>query len=150
MNLSVASGGAKVPVKFLEYYNERLSEFKVGKKRVFKGYLLTYHNLLEFCGRKRPTFDSLDVQFFEDFVKFLEMKKDYKISSIRTQIKHLRAIINKAYIKKVHSNIDHKGFKIGDAVKTEKIVNVYLTPAELDQDYKALFLSKIIQKLRMR
>ena len=150
MNLSVASGGVKAPVKFLEYYNARLSEFKADKKKNFKGYQLTYRNLVEFCGRKRPTFDSLGVQFFEDFVKFLEINKDYKISSIRTQIKHLRAIINKAYIKKVHSNIDHKGFKIGDAVKTEKIVNVYLTPAELDRIWRCTFKDHLKTKDRDR
>jgi integrase len=139
MNLSAASGDVKAPVKFLEYYNERLAEFKASKKKNFKGYQLTFRNLLEFCGRKRPTFDSLDIQFFEDFVKFLETKKDYKISSIRTQIKLFRAVINKAYIKKVHSNIDHNDFKIGNAVKTEKIVNVYLTPAELDRIWRCTF-----------
>jgi len=139
MNLSVASGGVKVPVKFLEYFNARLSEFKASKKKNFIGYQLTYRNLVEFCGRKRPAFDDLDVQFFEDFVKFLEIKKDYKISSIRTQIKIFKAIINKAYIKKVHSNVDHKNFKIGDVVKTEKIINVYLTPAELDRIWRCIF-----------
>src|SRR5450759_11317 len=130
MDITVRAGGVNAPAKFLEYFDTVVKGYELAKSpKNFAGYRRTYNNLLEFLGRKRPVFENIDVQFMEDFTDFLRMTKKYRISTIRQDVRYLRAIINKARIKKLHNNTDHKDFKLE---KAEEINNVYLTLEEID------------------
>jgi site-specific recombinase XerD len=132
MDITVRAGGVNAPAKFLEYFDKRVKEMAIKPEKGYTGYRLAYNNLLEYLGRKRPFFEDLTVQFFEDFTEFLETKKKYRIGSIRQQVKLLRTIINEAYIKKLHSNLDHKSFSLSKKYKSEEINNIYLTLDEID------------------
>jgi hypothetical protein len=47
----------------LEYFEMRVKEFEADKKSNCKSYRTTYNNILQFVGRKRPTFDDLTIAF---------------------------------------------------------------------------------------
>lgn len=135
MNITVRVGGVNAPVKFLDYFNTKVTGYEAKKTSNHKSYRTAYNNLSAFLGRKRPTFDDLDKKFFEDFTEYLTTVKKYRISSIRSQVKLLKAIIN---TNEQNSNTKYKSFKLE---KAEDINNVYLNLDELDKIY-SLDLSK--------
>lgn len=132
MNITVRAGGVNAPAKFLEYFDKWVKDMETSKAKGYNSYNLVYNNILEFLGRKRPVFENIDVQFMQDFTGFLETTKKYKIGSIRHQVKLLRAVVNDAYKKKLHTNLDHKNFDLGKKFRNEEINNIYLTLDEID------------------
>ena len=92
--------------------------------------------------RNKPiTFDSFDMNFYEDFVKFLtydivharrkEHFKGLKVNSVGKTIKHLKSFLKDRMRKKVIPFMDLSGFKVIE----EEVDAVFLTWKELSLIY---------------
>lgn len=121
--------------RLLEYFEARVKLYEADKKSNCKSYRTTYNNLAQFLKRRRPTLDELNVDFFEDFKRFLEKEKNYKKNSVACQIKNLKAVLRYAYIKKLTRNSDFRDVK----AKKEPSVNIALSLEELEKIYKLNF-----------
>ena len=102
-----------------------------------KAHLKSFENY-----RKDPiTFDSFDVLFYEDFVKFLtydivqlrrkEIIKGLKVNSVGKTIKHLKSFLKDRMRKKIIPFMDLGAYKVME----EQIDAVYLTWQELSLIY---------------
>lgn len=92
--------------------------------------------------RKEPiTFDSFDVRFYEDFVKYLtydipqlrrkEVIKGLKVNSVGKTIKHLKSFLKDRMRKKIIPFMDLGAYKVME----EEVDAVYLTWQELSLIY---------------
>lgn len=92
--------------------------------------------------RKDPiTFDSFDVHFYEDFVKYLtynipqlrrkEVIKGLKVNSVGKTIKHLKSFLKDRMRKKIIPYMDLSAYKVME----EEVDAVYLTSRELSLIY---------------
>ncbi len=92
--------------------------------------------------RKEPiTFDSFDVHFYEDFVKYLtydivqlrrkEVIKGLKVNSVGKTIKHLKSFLKDRMRKKIIPYMDLGAYKVME----EEVDAVYLTWQELSLIY---------------
>ncbi len=102
-----------------------------------KAHLKSFENY-----RKDPiTFDSFDVLFYEDFVKFLtydivqlrrkEIIKGLKVNSVGKTIKHLKSFLKDRMRKKIIPFMDLGAYKVME----EEVDAVYLTWQELSLIY---------------
>lgn len=92
--------------------------------------------------RKEPiTFDSFDMNFYEDFVKYLtydivqlrrkEVIKRLKVNSVGKTIKHLKSFLKDRMRKKIIPFMDLEAYKVME----EEVDAVYLTWQELSLIY---------------
>lgn len=80
------------------------------------------------CNKTTFAFDDVDYIFYTQFLKYLRENKSYKINTVATHIKNLKAVMNEIAKQKLHTNTEFKNFtKI-----QEEVGNVYLTYQELD------------------
>jgi site-specific recombinase XerD len=118
-------------VKFLEYYKLRLQEYKEEDKSNYLSYQGTFRNLTDFFGRANPTFNQIDMKFYKEFQRHLEMK-DLGMNTIWNQWKNIKCILNTAYLLRLHDNTAYHQFR----AKQERAINVFLTVDELEKIYK--------------
>lgn len=83
----------------------------------------------EFMNKKDVPFDKVNYGFYSDFILWLRNVKKYKENTVGTHIKNLKAVMNEGLKRKLHTNEDFKEFK----KPAEKIVNINLTEAEIEQ-----------------
>jgi hypothetical protein len=95
----------------------------------------------EMYRKESITFDSFDVQFYEDFVKFLtydfvqfrrkNIIKGLKVNTIGKTVKHLKAFLKDRMRKKIIPFLDLDAYKVME----EEVDSVYLTWQELSLVY---------------
>ena len=124
-------GSTLKAVKFLEYYKVRLQEYKEEEKSNYLSYQGTYRNLTDFFGRANPTFDQIDMKFYKEFQRHLEMR-DLGMNTIWSQWKNIKCILNTAYLLRLHNNTVYHQFRS----KQERAINIFLTVDELEKIYK--------------
>ena len=73
------------------------------------------------------TFDSIDIEFYEKFRKYLISDLKLLNNSVGKHIKILKTFLNYAVEKGVNTNLTYKKFK----VSTEQVDIIYLTDKEL-------------------
>jgi integrase len=127
---------------YLEYYATHPipTTGKPLNQGTIKTYNNTYTKLVKFNKTKyKLKFDKITLAFYEDFVEWL-YKKDYSTNYIGTIIKILKTIMNAAFERELHNNLDFK--KRGFKKPTEQIDNIYLNLDELKK-FKEADLSPI-------
>ena len=77
--------------------------------------------------KKKVSFDSIDLEFYEKFRKYLISECKLLNNSIGKHIKILKTFLNYAVEKGVNQNLAYKKFK----VSTEQVDIIYLTEVEL-------------------
>ncbi|MEO8759746.1 MAG: phage integrase SAM-like domain-containing protein [Bacteroidia bacterium] len=108
----------------------------------------TLNRLIAFKAKysRQLTFENIDLQFYEDFMKFCIDKK-YAPNSVGTYIKNIKYFMGEAVDKKLTTNTDFKSRrfkKIGEDVDT-----IYLKEAELNQIYNKDFSkNKTLDRVR--
>ena len=92
-------------MSFIPYFI-KTSTKTVGTKRNYNQVL---QNLQEYEQAKKTklTFDKIDIDFYNDFVLFLQSKR-FSPNTIGTRIKILKTFMNEAYERNLHRNIDYK------------------------------------------
>ncbi|MGQ1889319.1 tyrosine-type recombinase/integrase [Thermophagus sp. OGC60D27] len=108
---------------------------KTGKplnRIVIRDYIRTFELLKEFSKkkRKRLDFNDIDLDFYSDFISFLQ-KKDYAANTVGKFIKNLKVFLNKATEEGINTNLAYKSHRfVKIQVETDK---VYLNEKELKQ-----------------
>lgn len=118
---------------FLKYYE--LNPIPTTGKPLGKGTLKTYKNTYSKLKKfdkevYKLSYRKITLSFYEDFVEWL-YENNYSTNYIGTIIKILKTIMNFAYEKDLHSNLDFK--KSGFKKPSEEVTNIYLDENELEQ-----------------
>lgn len=110
---------------FLPYFREwAMEETTKHKYNRYKVY--TYNTLVEYFGKKQPTFDDITYSVCEDFIEWMSAK-DLCANTRGSHVKFLKAAMNEAYKNKLHRNEDFRTFR----KETEQVDAVYLTNEEV-------------------
>lgn len=118
------------------------------KPLTIKGYRQTLRELRDYSTKKNKllTFDAIDLDFYLDFVDFLTAK-EYAPNTIGTRIKDLKMLMNEAYDRGLHANLDFKKKRFKKP--NEETFSVYLNNDELSKIYNLkLGNTKKLEKVR--
>jgi hypothetical protein len=137
-----------------DYVNSKRTTVKqctINVINAMKAHLMSFETF-----RKEPiTFDSFDVHFYEDFVKFLtydivqlrrkDVIKGLKVNSVGKTIKHLKSFLKDRMRKKIIPFMDLGAYKVME----EEVDAVYLNWQELSLIYHLdLSANKNLEKYR--
>jgi integrase len=129
-------------------YIKEAIKISTKKENTIATYKGTLNRLLTFKAsyNRQLTFENIDLQFYEDFMKFCIDKK-YMPNTIGTYIKNIKFFMGEAVDKKLTTNTDFKSRrfkKIG-----EEVDNIYLTETELNTIFKKDFSkNKTLDRIR--
>ena len=90
---------------------------------------LTYNVFNEYIKGVDIPFNKVDYALYNDFMKFLRIKKKYKENSVGNHIRNLKAVMNEGLKRRLHNNLDFKNFNR----PSEEITNINLTEKELQK-----------------
>ena len=98
----------------------------------------TLNQLIKFKAQyqREMTFENIDLEFYEDFMKYC-LDKKYSTNTIGTFIKNIKVYMNEALDKKLTTNQEFKSRRFKKV--SEESENIYLTEAELSKIYKKDF-----------
>lgn len=123
------------------------AEIEIIKLSQKKGSIQVYNSLLkhlkEFSVKRRYklTFDSITLEFYEQFKDYIFHDKKLLTNTFGKQIKTLKTFLNIATEKGINENFAYKS-KLFKAVE-EKVDHIYLTMEELDVLYKKDLSNKL-------
>lgn len=126
INVTVKEKGKKEKGDlFLPYFQKwAMEETTKHKYNRYKKY--TYNMLVEYFGKKQPTFDDINYTFCEDFIEWMS-KKDLCANTRGSHVKFVKAAMNEAFKNKLHQNEDFRTFR----KEMEQVDAVYLTNEEV-------------------
>jgi len=78
---------------------------------------------------KNLEFEDIDLDFYSNYVSFLERHKNYSTSTIAKHVKKLKAVMNRALDEGLTSNIKHKSSEF--KATEEKSTQIYLNEDEV-------------------
>ncbi len=108
---------------------------KINNLTVVNSYKQTNDVLIKYASHKnrRIDFDSIDINFYQDFIAYMQVEKEYSYNNIGKHIKNLKALLNEATERGLNKNLAYKSkhFKV---VK-EEIPAIYLTEDEIAELY---------------
>lgn len=133
----------KLPTEyFLPFFTEQYEEYKLKGINNWKGYGTTLNHLRLFFGKRKPTFNDINTNFYVKYNKYL-LKLRLSKNSISGHWKFIKAIMNEAKFRKLHTSNDFEMFKR----PKEDTDSIYLTEKELDVIYN-LKLEGRLEKVR--
>lgn len=115
-------------LKFYQYW----ATTSFGRHTASKYTLLAYKIINEYVGNKKIKFSEIDYKFFIGYTKWMTDVKGYRPNMQGSQVKHLKAVMNEAYKRKLHTNLEFKSF----IKPSEEVDNVYLSLEEYDRLYE--------------
>ena len=92
---------------------------------------LAYRIFEEYVRKVKVSFESINYSFYIDFLSWLRDVKGYKPNMQGQVIKCLKAAMNEAYKRELHSNRAYANFE----KPKEEVDNVYLSSEEIDKLY---------------
>ncbi|MFW5895244.1 MAG: tyrosine-type recombinase/integrase [archaeon] len=109
---------------------------KVDNKSQAYSYRQTKKVLEDYAEKKnrRVDFDTIDLDFYFDFIDYCEETERFSINNIGKHIKNLKAILNEATERGINSNMAYTSKKF--KVLREDTPKIYLTEQELKEIYK--------------
>lgn len=108
-------------------YYEHWANETTPQRKASRGKVLCYRNFLAYAGAT-ITFNEITYSFIEKFLKHLS-DKGYSLNYIGTNLKNLKAVMNDANKKGLHSNMAYKMF----AKMEEDSDTTYLTKEEMQR-----------------
>ncbi len=133
---------------FIESYIESVTNLR--KPLTVRAYNNTLRHLKEFQSRfpkKRIDFDSISLDFYNDFTDYLTKEKNFSVNTIGKQIKNLKVFLNEATERGINTKLDFKSKRF--KVITDSSENIYLTEEEILQIYNLdLSQSKRLEKVK--
>lgn len=125
------SQSAKDLISFADYIVENTDRSHGTKKQLKQA----IRNLREFkfYSKRSLHFDSIDLDFYDEFVDFL-IKKNYGKNTIGTLIKNVKVFMNEAVDRKLTQNLQFKNRRFKTV--EEPTENIYLSEKELQMLYK--------------
>lgn len=124
----------KTLFQFIEHFIKQ-SETAINPKtghpvsyRIRRDYERTFELLKNFAGKKKIDFKDIDLDFYNDFVTYLQ-KQNFKANTVGKFIKNLKVFLNKATEEGINTNLKYKSHRfVKIQVETE---SVYLNEKEL-------------------
>jgi integrase len=131
----------------LENQNDLIGYMKESIKQSIKrpNTILSYQNTLNqltaFKAKynRQLTFENIDLEFYEDFMKYC-LNKKYSPNTIGSYIKNIKVFMNEAVDKKLTTNTEYKSRRFKKV--SEEAENIYLTQDELSKIYEKDFSKK--------
>lgn len=110
-------------------HNRKIKRYEKGSIKNFKGFKTQFDDYQK-DKRVKLNFDSITIDFYDEFVKHFT-KKNYSVNTIGRHVKNLKSIMRCAREEGLHNNleIERKKFKV---LKTQ-VENIYLTELELNK-----------------
>ena len=103
-----------------------------GRHNANRSNIYRYRVFLEFIGKAKPTYNEIDYNLYINYLNHLD-KKGYKPNMQGSFIKDLKAAMNEAYKRGLHTNIAYQRFE----KPSEQVTTIYLTSEEVDKIYNA-------------
>lgn len=120
--------GEVVVIDFLTYFENYVERIKADDNKNWKFYQTSLNMLKDHFGKKKPSFQAIDLRFYDSFNNYLKKKK-LSVNSISNVWKHIKVIMKRSQeIDKLHSNDEYKRFER----HREQTDSIYLTLTELD------------------
>ncbi|RPD40526.1 site-specific integrase [Chitinophaga barathri] len=145
----------KTLLGFIRHYidtaGERINPVsgKITSIRTIQKYNTTYDVLKEFADgyNRRLDFDTVDLDFYQDFVGYLTTIKNYKVNTVGKYVATLKGFLNAAGEKKLTTRTDHKSKRF--KVMSEDSAAIYSPVTELLKVYDLdLSENKRLEKVR--
>ena len=128
---------------FLEYFKafiDRYDGLKNPKTKgalqvtTLKSYRSIYKNFVEYDKfKKNINWQNINLDFYYDFISYMEVEKKFSLNYIGTHIKRLKTVLNEATEKGVNTNMAFRSKRF--KVLKEEVDNIYLTETELKKLY---------------
>lgn len=122
--------------KYIKLLNAQLQAAgkDMNRNSTATSYMQTLSLLREMLGQKgeKVGFQEVNEAFYIRLLNFSTHFKHHKANTTGKHVKNLKAIMEKARRKGLHSNTDHEDFKM----PTEEVHSIALTKGELDAIYK--------------
>jgi hypothetical protein len=120
------SSGSKDLISFAKYIVESTDRSKGTKKQLKQA----IRNLEEFkvASKRSMHFDSIDLEFYDEFVDFL-IKKNYGKNTIGTLIKNVKVFMNEAVDRKLTTNLQFKNKRFRTVEEPSE--TIYLSEKEI-------------------
>lgn len=83
--------------------------------------------------RKNLNFEDIDLEFYNDFTKFM-MEKNYSLNSIGTSVKNIKVFMNEAVERGLTKNLEFRNKKF--RIIEEETENIYLSEDEIKKIYE--------------
>lgn len=134
----------ETPFDFFSFFKKFIEESKT-KTNIQTGRIIAsstikiYNNALNHLKdfsikrKKRIDFDTIDLDFYQDFSDYLTINKNFATNTIGRVIKVVKTVLNDATERGINKNLAFKSKRF--RVISEKIDNVYLTESELNDLY---------------
>lgn len=139
--------------KFIERSKEgtrmNIKTKKPTVKGTNKGFTTTYHRLKDFQAiyKRKIDFDTIDIDFYNEFVKYLMHDLKFRYSTIGDNIKRLKTILNEATERGINKNLAFRSKYFSRL--NEETDTIYLNETEL-QEIEALDLSGNLRLEKVR
>ena len=91
-----------------------------------------YRVFKEFLGKLNPTFEEIDYNIYINYLTYLK-KKGYKLNMQGGFIRSLKAAMNEAYKRRLHTNVGYLSF----VKPAETVTTIALTDEEIEKIYNA-------------
>ena len=127
INVNAPAKVEKKPEKlFLPFFGSwAVQESTKYQSNRFKKY--TYNLLVEYFGKRQPTFDDITYTFCEDFIEWMSSEKNLCANTRGSHVKFIKAAMNEAFKSKLHNNEEFRTFR----KEIEQVDAVYLTSEEV-------------------
>lgn len=97
------------------------------KKKSTRQNITSYNLFREYAGSFK-TFEQIDYLFISNFIEWLT-SRGYATNYIGSQLKNLKAVMNKAYKEGLHNNKDYQHFE----KMSEKVLSIYLNEKDIEK-----------------
>jgi integrase len=128
---------------FLPYFKNCVDGLKAEKHSTFLSYQTTYRRLEKFFGSETPTFNDIDMKFYDKFGKWMKTTGNLAKGSISCQWKNIKHIMRLSLERGEHKNESFKNF----TREEESSDNIALTKKEIAKIIEAE-LSEKLDKVR--
>lgn len=131
-------GDTKSQTDSLFQFIEKLIKNTSKRPNTVRNYKQTLAKLIEYkkYSKKALNFDSIDIDFYNDFTKFLN-EKSLSTNTIGGFIKNIKVFMNESFDRGLHKNMNHLSRKF--KVIEESTDSIYLTQDEINSIYKLDF-----------
>ncbi len=116
---------------FLEYFETLVNKYETNGQAIYKEYRTTYNHLKKYFGIRSLLFEEIDSKFYKEYNDYLQ-GKGFAVNNISKHWKHIKAVMNDAFMMKLHKNDSFKYFKR----KRENVDSIYLTMDEIKRIYE--------------
>lgn len=145
LTAALSGNKSEIKIELFEFINKFINEALIRnsskKNSIVITYKQTFRLIEEYSNHKRRNldFDNIDLDFYHDFIDYMETEKNYSVNNIGKHIKTLKTFLNDATERGFNTCLSYKSKRF--KVLQENVDSIYLTEDELDKIFN-LDLSK--------